>query len=139
MKKSLPFALLALVALALGCGDSGRYRVSGRVTFDGQRVPVGMVTFLPIGPSDVERSAGFCQIKAGQFDSRAGRSPMEGLHRVLISGFDGVAYTSEIAGMVEHNPEGKPLFPLYAVEVEIPKAQGTVLDFDVPKTSSPSR
>lgn len=139
MKKSLPFALLALVALTLGCADSGRYRVSGRVTFDGQPVPVGMVTFLPIGPSDRERSAGFCQIKAGQFDSRAGRSPMEGRHRVLISGFDGVAYTSEIGGLLDDNPEGRPLFPLYAVEVEIPKAQGTVLDFDVPKTSSPPR
>lgn len=139
MKKSLSFALLALVAFTLGCGDSGRYRVSGHVTFDGQPVPVGMVTFLPIGPSDRERSAGFCQIKSGQFDSRAGRSPMEGRHRVLISGFDGVAYTSEIGEQVDNILEGRPLFPMHVVEIDIPKAQGTVLNFDVPKTSLPQR
>ena len=130
---------MSVALLAPGCGDSGRYRVSGRVTFDGQPVPVGTVTFLPLGAGDRDRSAGFCRIESGQFDSRAGRSPMDGRHRVLISGFDGVAYTSKIGDLLENNPEGRPLFPLYVVEVDIPTAQGTVLDCDVPKASSPQR
>jgi hypothetical protein len=38
-----------LTAAALGCGSSGprEYEVTGTVTFDGQRVPVGDITFLP--------------------------------------------------------------------------------------------
>lgn len=58
---------------------------------------------------------------------------------MLISGFDGVAYPSKIGGLLENNAEGRPLFPLYVVEVDIPRMQGTVLDFDVPKISSPKR
>lgn len=135
--RSTPFTVAALALIAIGCGDSGRYRVSGRVTFDGQPVPTGAVTFLPLGGGDRDRSAGFCRIESGQFDSRGGRSPMEGRHRVMITGFDGNAYTSKIGDLVEDHPEGRPLFATHVVEVDIPRAQGTVLDFEVPKTAPP--
>jgi hypothetical protein len=44
-------AIIALVALtASGCGEKGWVTVSGKVTYKGQPVTVGMLTFLPDAP-----------------------------------------------------------------------------------------
>lgn len=135
----LLWCLSLLVSVAVGCGESGRYRVSGNVTFDGAPVPAGTLTFIPIGPGDPGRSAGFCRITSGKFTSRTGRHPAGGLHRVMINGFDGVPFTSEVADQTVTNPFGKPLFDMHFVEVDVPKKQDTVLDFVVPSIGRPAK
>lgn len=126
-------ALLALAVVAIGCGHSSRYQVLGAVTFNGKPLPAGTMTFMPIAPGDPGRSAGFCRIEAGRFDSRNGRSPMAGRHRVVICGFDGVPYTEQFGDSVETFKEGKPLFTNHIEEVDIPRKQGTTIDFTVPR------
>ncbi len=43
-------AVLSASVLAIGCGD-GRQPVQGTVTFDGQPVPDGTISFVPIDPA----------------------------------------------------------------------------------------
>lgn len=65
MRKLLAVAVLSLV----GCGPSGpvTYPVSGTVTFDGQPLPEGFITFVPEG--DISPDAG--KIVEGKFEFRA--------------------------------------------------------------------
>lgn len=126
------YAVFALAFVAIGCGDSGRCRVSGNVTFEGRPLPMGTMTFIPIAPGEPNRTAGFCRIESGRFDSGKGRNPMPGPHRVLIAGFDGVPYTERVGDVVETAAEGRPLFPNYSQDVDIPRKQQTSIDFTVP-------
>lgn len=52
---------LGLAALAAGCGDDGlgaRYPVSGKVTYKGEPVATGSISFYPAGgPSEEQRGA----------------------------------------------------------------------------------
>jgi len=132
--RPLALALVAAAALVVGCGESGRYHVSGRVTCGDQPVPAGTITFLPVGSDASQRGAGFCSIVSGSFSSRSGKSPFSGRQRVLVSGFDGIPFQSRVGDVVENNPLGKPLFPTHVEEIDIPRKHGAVFDFAVPKT-----
>lgn len=124
--------LLVAVALA-GCGHRDRFDVTGQVTFGGQPVPAGTVTFIPVGHEPVGRVAGFAQIRAGRFATREGRSPGSGPHRVMFNGCDGVPYESRLGDVVDQHPMGKDLFTSHMVEVDLPAKSGFVLDIAVPK------
>jgi hypothetical protein len=67
-------ALVLLVALVFGCAPSGpkTYPVSGTVTFDGQPLQDGYVTFVSSG-GDIGPDAG--KISAGEFSFRAQAGP----------------------------------------------------------------
>lgn len=62
--------LLALLAAAGGCGPSGpaTYPVSGTVTFNGEPLPDGYITFFPDDPSVGPEGS---EIKNGEFSFRA--------------------------------------------------------------------
>lgn len=71
-------ATLLFVAL-VGCGPSGplMYPVSGTVTFDGEPLPDGYISFVPENPSLAPQAG---PISAGRFDFRA----RPGLNKVQI-------------------------------------------------------
>lgn len=130
-----PIAISLMVlaaAVAMGCGHSDRFNVEGAVTFAGEPVPAGTVTFIPVGSSPPGRVAGFCSIRAGKYATRGGRSPGSGPHRAVVDGCDGVAYQSRMGEAVVDHPLGKPLFPSHVVEVDLPAKNGTVIDIQVP-------
>ncbi len=119
-------AMLAPLVLA-GCGPAGpaRYDVSGTVTFDGQPVPLGTITFLP-APGN-SGPGGSATIENGRYDTTvSGKGPTTGPHVAVISGFDGKA-----VGGVEKLLEGRPLFIEYRETIEIPQER-TAVDFVVP-------
>jgi hypothetical protein len=76
------FALLLPILLALGCGNSGRVSISGRVTLDGAPLPTGSITFIPEqgnrGPT-----AG-AAIEDGEYFIDGAKGPMPGPHRIEI-------------------------------------------------------
>ena len=126
-------ALLLSIAVAacVGCSSSDvtRYDVSGTVTFGGQPVPSGSITFQPVVGN--EGPGGFANIKDGKFDTATdGKGPTGGPHHVTISGFDGNADPGN------ELPLGKPLFDAYRTQVDLPKEPSTQT-FDVPATAKP--
>jgi hypothetical protein len=131
LRVSRPRAVMAAIAvLATGCGPKGveRYDLTGAVAFRGQPVPKGYMIFQP----DTAKGNRGPGSKAGVFDGRyetmAGQGHVGGPHIVSIVGTDGIAFDQGDGIM---NPMGKPLFPEYKVEVDLPKESGT-FDFEVP-------
>ncbi|MFO1002073.1 MAG: hypothetical protein U0936_17195 [Planctomycetaceae bacterium] len=118
--------LCVLLVFALGCGggDSGpqRYRVSGKVTFNGKPVPAGSIYFeTSEGPS------GGAQIIDGNYDTDSGKGVVGGPHDVVIQGFDG---TGSVPGEL-----GKPIFNPFRVREEFPKGE-TTKDYEVPASAA---
>jgi hypothetical protein len=80
---------VALLALAAGCSPEPKVaQLSGKVTFKGQPVPAGYISFTPEAGVGTVR---VCQIKDGVYDSSkevpAGIFP--GKNLIRIGGFDG--------------------------------------------------
>lgn len=133
-RRRLAATALAFVSIAsAGCGKQKRFDVTGQVTFDGQPVPAGTVTFIPVGASKAEAGTGFARIRTGRFATREGRSPGSGPHRVMVNGCDGVPYESRLGDAVDQHPMGKDLFTSHMVEVDLPAKSGFILDIAVPK------
>ncbi len=118
--------LLALgLVLLVGCGEKGpkRYDISGKVTYGGQPIPAGSITFIPSGGN--QGPAGTAIIEDGSYDTGSdGTGHVGGTHRVVITGLSG-------AGDDEFFPEGKPLFSDYEIEIDLPQEE-TTEDFEVP-------
>jgi hypothetical protein len=122
---------LLSVAVFLGCSSSDvtRFDVSGTVTFDGQPVPAGTISFQPAAGN--EGPGGSAEIKDGKFDTaQGGKAPTGGPHRVVISGYDGNADPDN------ELPLGKTLFEQYETQVDLPK-EDTTEDFEVPPQPAP--
>ena len=126
LAKLLPLGLLTAVGLlAAGCGGSGRYDVSGKVTYAGKPVPFGCIYFDPDVTKNKDGVQGYAEIKDGHYDTDASdKPPTSGSVIVRIEGFDGVPLDAE-------RPNGKPLFTEYKTAVELPRGR-TVKDFDIP-------
>lgn len=118
-----------------GCGDGGKYRVTGTVVFQGQPVPAGTIYFHPDKAAGNEGPSGFAQILDGAFDTAAGRGrgAIAGPHDVEISG-----YTP--ATLAADNPEGggKSLFAGFRQGIELPAAASRH-DFVVPDDAAGNR
>jgi hypothetical protein len=120
--------LLAVVAIASGCGRTTgpeRYDVSGTVTFRGEPVPSGTITFEP----DLSRAnsgpVSVIPIVDGRYDSVALErpGPLAGSLVVRISGYPAPDPEVEIQ---------PALFPEYRTQVDLAaSSSGAVLDFDV--------
>lgn len=127
--------LLLLVLSAVvqsGCGgDSGpkRYGVSGTVTFDGQPVPVGTITFDPDVSKGNRGPQGRARIVDGKYDTGAkdGKGMVGGPHVVTISGAH-----RESAGEDDPVPS---LFKEKMLNVDLPTEPSTQ-DFDIPKSEA---
>lgn len=126
--------VLGLVGLMGGCGgDQVGNRLTGKVTFNNQPVPAGSITFDPDGAKGNTGASGWARIKDGVYDTAAegGQGVAGGPMVVRIEGYDGVKIDEE-------RLNGKPLFPEYRVQVDLPKEGGTQ-DFDVPASAASAR
>ncbi len=74
--------LIALVAI-LGCNgsDSGRASISGKVTFDGEPVKMGQISFEPQGQGRI----GIAQIIDGAYQMPPQQGPTPGKYTVRIT------------------------------------------------------
>jgi len=83
------FALALTVSIVCsGCGGDSveKTSVSGKVTFNGEPVELGQITFTPSSDSGSNsRGAASGEIKAGAYSIPASEGPMVGKHSVSIT------------------------------------------------------
>lgn len=123
----LACALLVL-GLAGGCsGSTKKAQLSGKVTFKGQPVPAGYISFMPV--DGTLGSVRVVQIKDGVYDSAQEKDPgiFSGSMVVTIAGFDG----KKIKGF----SQGKQIFNPYEKRVTVPGGTST-MDFEVPASAA---
>jgi hypothetical protein len=73
---------VAAIAATIGCGDNRRQGVEGTVTFDGQPIPDGNISFIPQG--DARGPTAGAVIKDGRFAIDRARGTFTGTFRVEI-------------------------------------------------------
>lgn len=118
------FAPVLVLATLAACGSDGRtrYPLSGKVTFEGRPIPKGIIYFDP----DVTKNdgpQGFALIENGTYDTRnQGQGTSGGWHQARLFACDGVVGPEA--------PMGRPMFPEYSWNVEVPAAEST-LDFAI--------
>lgn len=132
--RKICLAVTASVAIGLlaGCGGSApsgpqRYSVSGTVTFNGEPIPKGFISFTPDSSKGAKGPGSGATIVDGAYQTEDGKGVVGGPHLVEIRGTDGVPYTESGETM----PEGKELFRLYKTEFDFPNEDQTK-DFEVP-------
>jgi hypothetical protein len=130
------FAMITIIGTLFfgsGCGrgPSGpeKFPVSGKVSFQGQPVPLGTISFEPDSTQGGTGPSLNLPIQNGKYDSGSGSGTLGGPCLVQINGYDGKATT--LPGGMEV-PEGTPLFPTWKTTVVLPKAKHQQ-DFEVPK------
>lgn len=118
--------LAAGLLWAAGCGGDKGHRVSGKVTFNGQLVPMGKIYFDPDTAAGGSGASGFAVIVDGAFDTSAagGRGVAGGPTVVRIQG-----YKKEPADAV--SGYGPPLFVEHKDKADLPRESSTK-DFEVP-------
>jgi hypothetical protein len=121
--------LAALLGLVAGCSGSRppTVQLSGKVTFKGQPVPAGYLSFLPDASQGGRGEVRVVQIKDGVYDSSREKNPglYPGPMLIRIGGFDGKP--------LHRFPQGKQIFNPYEVRDTV--AAGTK-DFDVPAAAA---
>ena len=131
-RNAVGWGLVAVVTLASGCGRSTgpeRYDVRGAVSFRGEPVPSGTITFEPDLSKANSGPVSVIPIVDGKYDSLALErpGPLAGSLIVRISGYPAPDPDVEIQ---------PPLFPEYRTTVDLASSKAaTVLDFDVPERS----
>lgn len=124
-RQLIPTALLAAVLVgATGCGGGPPYTVSGKVTFDGQPIPLGRIYFDADGRQGNSGASGYTDIRDGVYDTaKVGKGASGGPTTVRIQGFKKEG--ADASGF------GPPLFQEYTTSVDLPRGNSTH-DFDVP-------
>lgn len=107
--------ILASLVMCVGCGDDGKYKVSGTVNFKGNPVPAGEIRFTPdkgnVAPMVLVR------IKNGTYETPDDKGLVGGHYQLRVSGFGSAANSSDPTA-----PDfGKPLFDTYREDVEFPR------------------
>jgi len=122
--------LAAALVWAAGCGGNNGYRVSGKVTFAGQPVPMGKIYFDPDTAAGASGQSGFAEIKDGVYDTSAagGRGVTGGATVVRIQG-----HKKDPADAI--SGYGPPLFAEYTTKADLTQAAATK-DFDVPAAAA---
>jgi hypothetical protein len=115
------------LCIALGCNKSTvkRCDVAGTVTWNGQAIKSGYITFNPDGKKGNRGPQGFAIIKNGKFDTRftGGRGVSPGAQVMEVSGYDGGNATDSL---------GKLLFTDYK-KYEMFDKENLEFNFDIPK------
>lgn len=108
-KLMLRIASAALLALTLGCGGGEpRGDVDGTVTFDGQPVAAGMVSFEPVDATGPARNV---PIRDGSYRASGASALAPGAYGVRIFAGDPAAIEQSSAGD-QHTPfQHVPLLP----------------------------
>lgn len=121
-------SVYALLAVMAGCRFSNhemRYDVSGTVSYAGIRVRHGVISFTPDSTNGNIGAGVSVDIVNGHYETARGHGTIGGLHKVIISGYEGTAEKSTT------NPWGKVLFRDYVVLIDLPR-QAATYDFTVP-------
>ena len=127
------FAGVLLLCFALiGCAEPGpdRVHVSGNVTWKGQKVAAGFVTFSPDVRQGNSGPQGMAKIVDGRYDTRVngGRPPVGGPMNIGIGGFDGLEIN-------EDDPYGRALFSRQSLSIVIPEGSDAEIDLTVPESA----
>ena len=121
--------LILVSALSVGCNPGPKVaQISGAVTFKGQPVPAGYITFTPdVATGTLGQVVGF-QIKNGKYDSKANVPPglPPGSYKIRIGGFDGVK--------IPMWGQGKQIFNPIEDDCTVTEGSSTK-DFEVPASA----
>jgi hypothetical protein len=131
-RRAVAMTCALLMAASAGCsGETGprRYRVRGTVTYDGQPLQFGRISFVPDAAKGTKGPPGYALVREGRYDTNAvnGKGAVPGAIRVLITGYD---YSSP------EEEEALPnLFTDHPLEITIePSRSAIVHDFSVGKS-----
>jgi len=111
------FVLILCVGLmsCVGCGDDGKYKVSGSVTFNGNPIPKGEIRFTPNKGNKGPPVLVF--IKEGKYETPKDKGLVGGSYQLRVSGFEAAVESKDPSA-----PDaGKQLFKIYREDVEFPK------------------
>lgn len=132
---SLIAVTMTALGLLAGCGSSGgadapeRISLSGKVTFNGQPVPAGDLSFAPDSEQGNKGPAGVATIENGVYHTIDGKGPVAGAQIVTINGFE--------AGEGADPASGPPvLFSDFQTRVDVSPDQSEI-DFEVELESTP--
>jgi hypothetical protein len=121
--------LAAALVLAPACSPQGpkKVQLSGKVTFKGQPVPAGYISFMPDASQGNRGEVRVVQIKDGAYDSAKERSPgvYPGPTVIRIAGFDGQP--------LKLFPQGKQIFNPHELRDTL---EAGTKDFDVPASAA---
>ncbi len=121
--------LFCLIAGGCGPGDS-MVHLTGHVTYDGQPVPRGTITFSPDTQQGNQGHGSKAIITDGTYTTQESFGLVGGPHVVRIEGFNGVAHGD--------NLDGQRLFKPHEESYQLPMESGE-FDFDIPKSTKKSR
>ena len=132
----LLLAALAVFAVS-GCGDTGRNEVTGTVTYKGQPLDEGLITFIPQDGQGTQDGAG---ISNGAYRIPRDKGLVPGRYMVTIYGGDGVPRVGDGEPSGPAPPgttPGKERIPAeYNTKsnqfVEITKSGPNKFDFNIP-------
>lgn len=121
-------AQLSILMIVVGCSKStpppappGLFQVSGKVTYNGNPVPAGYITFEPHEQGRTAKA----EIKNGRFQTQPRNGHVGGLMKVYILAYDGKPV------MQQKTDYGTPLWKRgYHTTMELPKRAATA-DFDL--------
>lgn len=94
------------------------YEVTGRITYEGKEVPAGRIVFTPDHTKGNSGAQGVARVNAGELKTEPERQVVGGPHWIQLLAYDGVAYEDREGVM----PQGRALFPLTQVAVDLPLA-----------------
>jgi hypothetical protein len=120
----------AVLMIGGGCGSQKKVsQLSGTVTFKGQPVPAGFISFMPDAAKGGTGSVKVAQIKDGKYDTSQSSDPgvIAGPTLIRIAGFDGK--------VVPLWGQGKQIFNIYELRDTVPDGAGTK-NFEVPASAA---
>jgi hypothetical protein len=129
--------LLLSTLLLAGCGGSDgppRYDLTGSITFGGNPIPRGSLTFSPDSSQGNSGPGATAGIIDGKYATQEGKGVISGAHIVVVQAYDGVPVETDGEGM---DPNGTSLFPSYTMQISVPENGGT-LDIEVPGDAATS-
>ncbi|WP_145266672.1 hypothetical protein [Calycomorphotria hydatis] len=109
-------ASLCLPACSQQTGPE-RFRVSGTVTYEGEPVPAGSISFEPDSSKGNSGPGTLVEIHDGKFDTGTRKGVIEGAMIARIIGYDGVK--------LPESDLGKTIFPQKSVSLELPAEDST--------------
>lgn len=130
---SCGLALCVILGQQVGCGygPSGpvRYEVTGTVTYNGEPVPYGEITFAPDGAKGNQGPGAVVTISNGTYQVGREHGVIGGPHIVTITGYTAAPDSGAVSDIP--TPQPKQLFAPYSENADLP-TDNTIKDFKVP-------
>jgi hypothetical protein len=125
------FRLVAAAIVLVGAGCNSQpplAQISGKVTFKGQPVPAGFISFTPDSAAGTLGHVRALQVKDGAYDSAKESEPglPPGKYFIRISGFDGVR--------IPLYGQGKQIFNEIEDTFTVPEGESTK-DWEIPDSA----